>query len=141
MFAVEIAQYLASQGLGTFEPLAIGGTIYIESQPPDPDEVVTIRGTGGNKYMAALPYNKPTIQILVRGTRQSPVSAEQTAVGICRALISLHNERIISGGTWVVGCQAMQSSPTHIGVDKNSRHEYSQNFEFDTLDSERQEVH
>jgi hypothetical protein len=137
MLAVEVGRYLDSLFLGVYNESTIDGTIYIGQLPPDPDEVIMVKPSGGQRTGANLSTDMPTIQIIVRGTRATPVPAETLALQIYNAMIAIRNQEIIPGATWVHGCQGMQSGPTHIGVDKNGRHEYSLNFELTTNDSGR----
>lgn len=127
MLVAEVATYLASQGLGTFDTTGTSGTIFVEVLPESPDECVAVYSRAGSGSDSGLPYDYPNVQVLVRGT-QDPRGAESVAKSIYDALHGLRNISLTVGGTWLVGCKGIQSGPVHIGRDDNGRHEYSLNF-------------
>ncbi len=64
----DIAALLEDNGIGT-----MGTDIFVNDEPPDPDNCVTIYDTGGasGPVTNAKTYKEPTIQIRVRNRRYS----------------------------------------------------------------------
>lgn len=129
MLSAEVAQFLAYEGLGTYDGGGISGTIFVEMLPESPDELIGIYSTGGNPSEACLPYDKPIIQAVIRGTI-NPLTSGAKAQQVFDALNGFHSGYMVDAGIWVLGVHAVGSGPTHIGRDENGRHEYSINFEF-----------
>lgn len=127
MIDEQLALYLQSKGLGTFDPTGVTGDMFIGLLPETPDGALAIFPTGGFQADSKLGYSMPTLQIVVRGT-MDPRPAQQRAQAVYDALHGVRNRSFTDGGTWVVSCLGMQSAPTHIGRDDNGRHEYSLNF-------------
>lgn len=126
MLAVELATYLDDQGLVTFSATAAGGDCFVEKLPQSPDEAVAIMSTGGWREDGKLGYDSPTLQLVVRGTKD-PQAGFERAVALYDALHGLHAVELVDGGTYVVGCWAQQSAPIRLGPDDNGRYEYSIN--------------
>jgi hypothetical protein len=137
VLAVEIAQYLQARGLGVFDELGSAGSIFIALLPESPDEVIGIYPKGGHQADGPLPYDAPVVQVIVRGT-QDPRPAAERAQGVYDALHGFHHDKFVPEGTWILGCRGVQSGPIHIGRDQNGRHEYSLNFELQTLNERRE---
>lgn len=55
----------SSSGLG----LVFASDLFIDEMPETPDAVVTVRDTGGFDSEANYTYERPTIQVRVRGTK------------------------------------------------------------------------
>lgn len=128
----QIAEYLDTQGLGTFDDTGITGDIFISSLPTTPDSCIAIYARGGLAGDDKLEYDMPTIQIIVRGT-QNPLAADTLSESIYEALHGFHHDRFTAGGYYIVNCVGVQSAPIHIGVDDNRRHEFSLNFQLDIM--------
>lgn len=126
MLVAEIAQYLAARGLVTFDEQGADGDCFVGILPAVPDEAVALFPTGGDGADLKLAYDQPTVQVLVRGTRD-PRAAADRAQAIYGALHGLHGLDL-PGGTYVIGCWGIQSGTTHLGRDANGRHELSLNF-------------
>lgn len=127
MLAIEIAQYLAAQGLGTFSLNDNTGNIFIENLPPSPDSCIMIRSTGGYGTEGKDKYDSPTIQIIKRDS--SLQTAYDASKSIYNKLHGFHHKTFVVNGIWVLNCLGIQSEPAYLGQDENSRHEYSINFE------------
>jgi hypothetical protein len=126
----EIGLYLHGLGIVTFDPNGVSGDFFISVLPSSPDSCVAVYPTGGYKPDGKLAYDFPTVQLIVRGN-QDPRTAYSKAMGIYGALNGFNNGSFVPNGFWVVSCQGIQSAPTHLGQDKNFRHEYSLNFELE----------
>lgn len=133
---IQVARYLAAQGIGTFDEAGASGTIYVLNLPDEPDECIAIYPTGGPRPTSSLPYDMQTVQVLVRGA-QDPRTALTRAQAVYDLMHGFRNDRLTETGTWLIGCHAMQSSPTHIGRDEHGRHEYSVNLELETVNVSR----
>lgn len=126
MLAEAIAQALHDAGVGVYSPSSVGGTIYIVYMPPTPDEVIVITPTGGQTPGVKLPYDAPTFQIRVRGTRD-PRTGFETAMEAYNVLQSIHQDQLPNGER-VSAIQALQSAPVSIGADESGRIEFTQNY-------------
>lgn len=126
---VQIAKYLDSKGVGVFDEVGTNGTIYISFIPQMPDAVIGIFSTGGAIADGKIPYDLPTVQIIVRDT--NPAAGFEKGKEIYNLLHGFHHDYFIAGGNWVLNCRGIQSQPIHIGRDENERHEYSLNFELE----------
>jgi hypothetical protein len=131
MIAIEIASYLAAEGLGTVNLTGAANaqaTIFVGTLPAMPDECIALFPTGGQYSPSGESIDEPTVQIIVRGT-QNPQPAAELAQQIYDTLHGFRSGTFVTGGTYVVSCYGMQSGPTWIGRDENKRHEYSLNFQ------------
>lgn len=136
ILTVQVAKFLDSEGLGTFDETGVSGTIYIACMPQTPDEVISIYPTGGGTSDGKLQYDNPTIQIMVRGTA-NPIQAATLAQGIYDKLQGFHHDYLIAGGYWILNCIGLQSAPIHIGRDETGRHEFSLNFQLEIHNENR----
>lgn len=132
MLTAEIAAYIASLGIGTFSDT--GGDIFLAGLPDTPDECIYIRSTGGPQSYSGLPFDNPTVQIIVRG--ENLTATEGKAQAIYNALHG-YTGRLTEDGRWIVSCLGMQSAPADIGKDQNGRIEYSLNFELKVNNNNR----
>lgn len=128
----QIAEYLDTQGLGTFDDTGVTGDIYIHHLPSTPDSCIAIYPRGGISGDDKIGYDMPTMQIIVRGT-ENPLAAAILAENIYETLNGFHHDRFVVGGYYIVNCTGVQSAPTHIGIDDNRRHEFSLNFQLDIM--------
>lgn len=130
MLAVELARYLAYQGLVTFDEAGAAGDVFIGRVTSKPDEAVFLFPTGGFGSDPKLGYDLPTVQVRVRGRKDDPVGPYERARALYDVLHGLHDVEL-PGGTWLVLCQAVQSDPASLGQDGNGRYEYTQNYLLD----------
>jgi len=133
---IQICRFLVAAGLGVFDELGSGGMLYHLGLPPEPDEAVAVRPTGGFNADPLNAYERPTVQILVRGTADSR-TGEVRAQAIYDALHGLRHQLLCTGGNWIVSCSGIQSGPNYIGPDENGRHIYSLNFQLITRSTTR----
>lgn len=131
MIVEEIAEYLAADGLGTFDPTGIIGDIFIETMPDSPDVAIGLFTTGGLAPDVATSVARPRVQLVVRGGRD-PREAALLATAIYEALHGLRSMEFVPGGTRIMLASAVQSGPIRLGPDDNGRHEYSINLQFIT---------
>ena len=129
MLQRQIGSYLAEAGIGQYDEKGGQGNIFIEHLPAAPDKVVAIFRTGGYQSDGKLPYDDPTIQIVVRGKPEDVVQPSDLAQAIFDELHGFRARRFALGGYYIVNCIGVQSGPVHIGADENRRHEYSLNFQ------------
>jgi hypothetical protein len=136
VLAAEIARYLSDQGIGTFNEAGPGGDIFVPLLPDTPEQAVAVRPTGGYQADGKDPYDKPTVQVYVRGTTDARTGASK-AQAIYDLLHGFHAMHFVSNGIFIVNCVGIQSGPAHVGRDENGRHEFSMNFELYILNESR----
>jgi hypothetical protein len=133
VIAIAVARYLMSLNLVTYdETVAAACDCFIDDMPPEPDEAVMLKVTGGdNEFKHA--RDIPRLQVLVRGTKD-PRVAEARATDIYSALHALRHVTLDPDdtATHLIGCKAL-APPASIGTDGNGRHEYSVNFDLRVL--------
>lgn len=127
MLVVDVANYLESLGILTFDEAA-GGDTFIARVPAKPDSVVVLTPTSGTAPEFAQAYDNPSFQVRVRGGSDPRVPYNK-AKQILDALHGLGS--VDMGSTHVVMLEAAQSSPESIGTDDNGRHEFTVNFNAD----------
>lgn len=133
MIAVAVARYLMSLDIVTYdETVSVNCDCFIDTMPPEPDEAVMLKVTGGD---AEFKHNRdmPRLQALVRGTKD-PRIAEAKSIEIYEALHALRHVTLDPDhtATLLIGCRAL-NYPASIGTDENGRHEYSVNFDLRVL--------
>jgi hypothetical protein len=141
MMLEEVALYLESKGLVSYDPTGIAGDTFLLTMPDQPDSAVAIYRYGGKQSDTEMAYDTISIQIVVRG-KGDPRPVEQRAQNIYNALQSLNTSQLISGGSWVVNCYSPNGGVIGTGKDANSRHEFRINFylEYQNIQSEHREV-
>jgi hypothetical protein len=140
MILEEVALYLESKGLISYDPTGIAGDTFLLTMPDQPDNGVAIYRYGGPRSDTEMAYDTINIQIVVRG-KGDPRPVEQRAQNIYNSLQSLNTGQLIPYGVWVVNCY----SPNGVigtGKDANGRHEFRINFylEYQNRQSEHREV-
>jgi hypothetical protein len=131
MLVMEIAQFLSDNKLGKFDETGVSGNIFVMSIPATPDTIISIYPSGGTSGDFKLAYDRPRIQIIVRGTKDPRVGYE-LANKIYDKLHGMYNCTFVPNGTHIVLCEGVQT-PIHIGKDSNGRHEFSLNFDLEVL--------
>lgn len=132
MIAVALAKYLDAQGLLTYEPSRGEGDCFIAQLPSDPDAAVMIMPYGANPLPEAgsLGWDEPTLQLMVRGAPDDPITPHATARALYDALQGLRYTMLDAGGddeVFLVSAKCNQTSPVHIDRDENRRHRYAVN--------------
>lgn len=126
-------QYLANNITDiTYDETGVSSNIFQDALPAEPDTAVMVQGTGGfPKDMWLVDYAEPTVQIIVRGTRD-PRVARRLIQQIVDTIGTLGATKFIPAGDWyVIKCQAVQAMGINIGQDDNNRHRFSINFELE----------
>lgn len=132
MLIAEIAHYLQSKGIGMFEDGGPGGDIFLLQCPSLPDDLVYITSTSGPSPDSEFPVDRPTVQFIVRAVNVA--AADNKAQAIYKELIGFHTAQFVDGGTWIVNCTAI-NAPVYMGIDDLGRHEYSLNFQLETINN------
>ena len=119
--SIDIKDVLVAAGIGTF-----GGNIFIGSQPDTPDQCIVLYDTGGFPPESGYKYDRPTIQISIRGEVGGYADAYAKAQLIKD---TLHNWKSESWNvlTRYIGVWAM-SDAMFLGQDDKHRPEFSVNF-------------
>lgn len=69
-----IAQHLAALDLVTYDPDGVTGDCFIEIEPAQPDDCVTLTLYGGPEIDSLLPYDTPSLQVRTRAGADPRVS-------------------------------------------------------------------
>lgn len=128
MIAVAAALYAAELAAWTFLPAGSGGNVFVEWEPPTPDQTLTVVGQGG-VATADRPADRPGLQLLVRG----PVRDHDAGHTLAAALLAHFTCDQVTWGSgdhaqYVEGCTPSQSEPIPLGRDENQRPRWSINF-------------
>lgn len=105
--------------------LALGTDLFISTMPADPDECVAVYDSGGENSEAQYNYQRPTVQIRVRGNRGEYNTTYALADSIRNLLHGLANYTV--GSVRYVGIWA-QGDILFIHYDENQRPVFSMNF-------------
>lgn len=128
--AIALCHDAHDAGLVIYDDGATGGNCFYNRLPDAPDTAVMVKDTGGNPVPdgKALGYDEPTLQILVRGTRD-PRTGKTLAQSFYDRYHALCRVTLDPGGEAVrlIDCTSLQSAPAHIGTDEKGRHLYSLN--------------
>ncbi len=113
----------SSVGLG----LALGTDLFIAEELDSPDSIVTVYNTGGFAPQSNYEYLKPTVQVRVRGAKNtSSETSYTTAENIIDALHGVYEQTV--SGTRYVQILAL-GDIFSLGKDENNRFIYTVNFE------------
>lgn len=115
----EVAQYLEDEGIGTQAT-----NIFISRLPSEPSACISVYDTGGLPPDRYLPTAEPTFQIIVRNPDYALGKAKVDA--IVALLHQKKNLQLVDDGTYFYYIMLM-GEPSHIGVDKQDRDEFSMN--------------
>lgn len=132
MLIQDLAEFLVSKNLGTFNISGSGGSIYLALQPNEPDDCVTLFDTGGTGSVFGLPDSRRAVQILVRAKLMNNAYTKAWAIydefitNIVNDghFLRFNNRKMIVSAT---------STPLNIGKDDKGRHEFSLNLTFWTM--------
>ena len=106
------------------------GNVFEGFLPDEPHRCVAVLPSGGYEADAGLPYDRPSIQIIVRGD-DDPGWALEMWYKVYAALVALRNVTL-PDGTYLVSALPIQSGPVHIGKDNSGRFQYGLNLETET---------
>lgn len=116
----DIADYLATQGLGT-----VGTDIFFSYLPDAGDNILAVLDTGGVQPDIYIPTKDPTFQIFIRS---STYSAGRTKMDSVRT--ALHNKYNTTIGSYYFYFIQANSEGGHLGRNPDTRglDEFSMNF-------------
>lgn len=119
MLSADIAAFLTAQAIPN---------VFVEHLPELAGTTVGVYSRAGRapEIRARLEY--PQIQIIVRGSTDSPVAAEDTARLIHDLLHGYAPDAPIAGGVETVLSISATQNPYNIGPDTKGRYEWSINF-------------
>lgn len=120
MMITEIANYLATQGLGT-----VGTDIFYAYLPGGVDDGIVVLDTGGMLPDADLPTKEPTFQIFVRS---SSYAAGKAKMDLIRTALHQKTNTVLGSGTTYFYFILAQAEGGHIGRTENGLDEFSINF-------------
>lgn len=98
--------------------LAFRTNLFVSEMPPKPDECVAVYDTGGENPQPNYTYERPTVQVRVRGAKGDYEDAYALAEAIRNILNGMHDEEV--GGTRYIGIWAM-GDILFVGYDDNHR--------------------
>lgn len=133
MISRALAKHLHSAGLVVYDPAGAGGNCFLEHLPDAPDAAVMVLSTGGNPTPAAATwgYDEPTVQLMVRGLPNDPITPQAHAQALYKALQGLRYVVLDEGGedeTRLIVTESPQSAPYNLGQDEKSRYRFVLNF-------------
>ena len=105
--------------------LTFATDLFISEMPDIPDECVCVYDTGGYEPEANFVYERPTVQVLVRGSKGDYVTAHNLTQSIRDVLHGLANHTINAARYIGIWCE---SDIMSLGYDKNHRPMLSVNF-------------
>lgn len=128
-----IARWLTQHGLVNYDESGIGGDVFFGTPPKAPDRAIIITATGGIPDVASgtLPYDRPTVQILVRSERGDYDDGQRRAWQLYDALNGQHRLTLDAGGPdelYLVG-MTVPVPPYHLQTDSSGRHLWTLNLQ------------
>lgn len=131
--AQSIRDRLVAQGIGVFGSTT-GWSINIGQFPDSPDTVVLINQTGGRNPFPHLLYNEPSVQVMVRGSKNGYTSARTKIGDVVRALLGLSSQTL--QGDMYRSCNQL-GDISYLGQDESNRPMFTANFWFVVLPAEQ----
>ena len=120
----DVAAYLETLGLGIVDE-----TIFVNNKPATPHAIICVFGYAGQPpdWTNTNKYDRPSVQVLVRGAKNGAGAARTLIENIYKDLDGLTN--ITLSGTFYQRIEATQSGPTMLSQDDgNGRTEFVMNF-------------
>lgn len=123
-----LARYLAARNIGITYSNNAGGNAFIDALPVISQATGVTVGfyhVGGVESDSGHPYQRPTLQIIVRGTIDP-----RTGIDMWQAIYDeLHglSNMILPNGDHLISCIVIQSGPVRIGADETGRFRYAMN--------------
>ena len=105
--------------------LTFATDLFVSEIPDTPDECVCVIDTGGFEPEANFNYERPTVQVRVRGAKGDYVNAHNLAQSVRDELHGLANHTINAARYIGIWCE---SDIMSLGYDKNHRPMLSVNF-------------
>lgn len=120
--AVDIKSILAAT---SSLALTFGTDLFVSEMPDTPDECVCVYDTGGYPPEANFNYERPTVQVRVRGSKGAYVAAHSLTQDVRDTLHALTNQTV-NGARYIgIWCE---SDVLSLGYDNNHRPMLSVNF-------------
>lgn len=107
---------------------AAGGNVFVARAPSAPHREVSVYPSGGFAG-DSLPYDRPTIQVVVRGD-EDPRWALDMWQAVFDRVEGMRSVEL-PGGIWLVSCLSPQTGPVHMGPDANRRYRFGLNLELE----------
>ena len=117
----DLASVIDTSAIG----LSLGANLFVSQVPESPDECVALIDQGGFAPELNYVYEKPSLQVIVRGARGPYPPAYALAKAVADALHGLHGQTI-SGTRYVLVYQ--ESDIFSAGYDESHRPMLSVNF-------------
>lgn len=124
MLLDEVGARLTAAGVASTAAGSTGWTLKYRGLSPSPSRQVAVSLTGGFQQEGQAPLNRPTFQVLVRGSSDDGAVLEAKVEALVNALNCQSTQ--MSGWVWV-DCQ-LQGDVQNLGWDENQRPLYSANF-------------
>lgn len=105
--------------------LTFATNLFVSEMPSAPDNCVCVYDTGGFEPDSNFTYERPTVQIMVRGAKGAYFSAHEQAQEIRDVLTATINHTINGARYIAIWCQ---SDVLSLGFDNNHRPMLSVNF-------------
>lgn len=118
---------LAELGLGTYNPTGTS-TIFLGELPAEPEVAKAVTPYPGVAGNAKLGYDRPRMQIGVRGTQDYRTAADE-AQAVYDALVGLRGRYLPSGTTWLALIAPVQSGPVWIPPGARDGRQFAVNVE------------
>lgn len=102
-----------------------GGNVFVGGLPSAPNRIVAVIPSGGYEADSGLPYDEPTVQIIVRGDEDPRWALDMwdAVYDVVQGMGSI----TLPNGLYLVSLFAQQSGPVHMGKDDSGRVQYSMN--------------
>jgi hypothetical protein len=113
--ALDIANYLEAATVDTL--------VYVNAEPPEPNNCITVYDTGGADPMVSREVYSPTVQVRVRNLDSQAAYAKQYQI---RDVLTSAKNQIINATDYVAIWQ--QGDVISIGRDENNRYLLTSNY-------------
>lgn len=107
-----------------------GVNVFEDHLPPEPDTAVGVYSEGGLPASSSLPFDSPTLQIVVRGTAD-PEAARALWWAIYDFIHALRYTTL-PDGTFLAWALVTQSGPFAMGPDTSGRFRFSMDVQCET---------
>ncbi|KKN42009.1 hypothetical protein LCGC14_0717690 [marine sediment metagenome] len=118
--ATDIGAMLIDEGVGT-----LGTDLFIGSKPANVDACVVVFPSGGSDPEPDYNYERPRVQVYVRGPKEDFLAPANKAEAVKTALKS-KTDITKNGVRYVTIWQ--EGDVIHLGMDENGRHQFTVNF-------------
>jgi len=98
--ADDLVDLLTSRGVGVAGENPSGWSLFVDKEPPSPDEAVTIYNTGGFEPNAKWLQDFPTVQVRARGQKLNPTTVMAKILEIKDELLGI-SKRVINEDTYI----------------------------------------